>query len=179
MDIKLSPEQLKLRSAARELAEAAFAPKAAEIDRTEAREHLNALMGLWGTEIGWTVSPRLPELPPEAEPLERIESRAVAASLALAQRRIEIDREAERLGFVRETRLAPDLALGVGAERESESGLWTVGPALAGVAISLLAAGVQVLGLKAAEHFNHNDAFHVLETVAVCAFYRAARRFDA
>ena len=36
MDMKLSPEQLKLRSAARELAEAEFAAKAAEIDRTEA-----------------------------------------------------------------------------------------------------------------------------------------------
>jgi hypothetical protein len=54
-----------------------------------------------------------------------------------------------------------------------------VEPALAGVAISLLGAGVQVLGLKAAEHFNHNDAFHVLEILAVHAFYRAARRFDA
>src|SRR5437899_12588789 len=36
MDMKLSPEQAKLRSAARELAETEFAPKAAEIDRTEA-----------------------------------------------------------------------------------------------------------------------------------------------
>jgi alkylation response protein AidB-like acyl-CoA dehydrogenase len=36
MDMKLSPEQMKLRSAARELAETEFAPKAAEIDRTEA-----------------------------------------------------------------------------------------------------------------------------------------------
>src|SRR4051794_41831930 len=36
MDMKLSPEQLKLRSAARELAEAEFAARAAEIDRTEA-----------------------------------------------------------------------------------------------------------------------------------------------
>src|SRR2546430_14822550 len=36
MDMKLSPEQIKLRSAARELAETEFAPKAAEVDRTEA-----------------------------------------------------------------------------------------------------------------------------------------------
>lgn len=35
MDMKLSPEQLKLRTAARELAESEFARKAAEIDRTE------------------------------------------------------------------------------------------------------------------------------------------------
>ena len=36
MDMKLSPEQVKLRSAARELAETEFASKAAKIDRTEA-----------------------------------------------------------------------------------------------------------------------------------------------
>ena len=35
MDMKLSPEQLRLRTAARELAESTFAHKAAEIDRTE------------------------------------------------------------------------------------------------------------------------------------------------
>src|SRR5262249_32307264 len=36
MDMKLTPEQTRLRSAARELAQTEFAPKAAEIDRTEA-----------------------------------------------------------------------------------------------------------------------------------------------
>src|SRR6476620_10520784 len=36
MDMKLSPEQLGLRNAARELAESTFALKAAEVDRTEA-----------------------------------------------------------------------------------------------------------------------------------------------
>src|SRR5688572_32477676 len=39
--------------------------------------------------------------------------------------------EAERLGFVRQTRLTPDPAVGISAEREAESGLWSVGPALA------------------------------------------------
>lgn len=36
MDMKLSPEQLKLKAAARELAESQFAAKAADVDRTEA-----------------------------------------------------------------------------------------------------------------------------------------------
>ena len=45
MDMKLSPEQLKLRSAARELAETEFAPKAAEIDRTEAYPFDNVAAG--------------------------------------------------------------------------------------------------------------------------------------
>lgn len=103
----------------------------AEIDRADARERLNALMGLWGLEASWTVSARLPEPASEEESVDRIESRAVAASLTLAQRQIEIDREAQRLGFVRETRLAPDPFLGISSQRESESGLWTTGPAFA------------------------------------------------
>jgi cobalt-zinc-cadmium efflux system outer membrane protein len=103
----------------------------AELERTEARERLDVLMGLWGPEAGWKLAPRLPELPAEDVSVAGIEARAVTASLGLAQRRIEIEREAERLGFVRQTRLAPDPALGIGAERDSESGLWTVGPALA------------------------------------------------
>ena len=111
--------------------ESKLALAAAELERTEARERLNSLMGLWGTQRDWRIGPRLPDLPAEEEPLDGIESRAVEASLALAQRRIEVEREARRLGFVRETRLTPDPVLGVGAERESESGLWSVGPELA------------------------------------------------
>jgi cobalt-zinc-cadmium efflux system outer membrane protein len=111
--------------------EARLALAQAELERTEARERLNALMGLWGPQAAWEIAPRLPELPGEEEPVQGIEARAVAASLGLAQRRIEIEREAERLGLVRRTRLSPDPAVGVSAERESESGLWTTGPALA------------------------------------------------
>jgi cobalt-zinc-cadmium efflux system outer membrane protein len=111
--------------------ESKLALAGAQLERTEARERLNALLGLWGTETEWRMASRLPELPSEEESVEGIESRAVDASLVLAQRRIEIAREAERLGFTRGTRLTPDPALGIAAERESESGLWTVGPAVA------------------------------------------------
>jgi cobalt-zinc-cadmium efflux system outer membrane protein len=111
--------------------EARLAIAQAELERTEARERLDALMGLFGPEASWKVSARLPELPEAEGSVEGIESRAVTASLALGQRRIEIEREAERLGLVRETRFTPDPALGIAAERESESGLWTAGPALA------------------------------------------------
>jgi len=103
----------------------------AELERTDARERLNALMGLWGPEAGWKIAPRLADPPADELALEAIESRAVGASLALAQRAIEIEREAERLGFVRATRLTPDPAVGIAAEREAESGLWTTGPAFA------------------------------------------------
>ncbi len=111
--------------------EAKLAFVQAELERAEARELLNALLGLWGEEAGWSLGARLPELPADEEPVAGIEARAVKVSLSLAQRRTEIEREAERLGLVRATRLTPDPALGVSAERESESGIWTVGPALA------------------------------------------------
>jgi cobalt-zinc-cadmium efflux system outer membrane protein len=111
--------------------EAKLALAQAELERADAREHLTALMGLWGPETDWRISARLPELPSEEESIEGIESRAIAASLTLAQRRIEVEREAQRLGFVRDSRLMPDPALGIAAERESESGLWTIGPAFA------------------------------------------------
>ncbi len=112
--------------------EAKLALVQAELERTETREHLNALLGLWGEEAGgWSMAARLPELPADEEPVAGIEARVMKASLSLEQRRTEIEREAERLGLVRGTRLTPDPALGVSAERESESGIWTVGPALA------------------------------------------------
>jgi len=110
--------------------EAKLSLVAAELERTDARERLNALMGLWGAESQWSLVSRLPELPTDEIPVEGIEARAVGASLVLAQHRIEIEREAERLGFVRDTRLTPDPVLGIGAERES-SGTWSIGPAVA------------------------------------------------
>ena len=55
MDMKLSPEQARLRSAARELAEAAFAPKAAEIDRTEAYPYDNVAALRDAGFMGYTI----------------------------------------------------------------------------------------------------------------------------
>jgi alkylation response protein AidB-like acyl-CoA dehydrogenase len=55
MDMKLSPEQLELRTSARELAESTFAHRAAEIDRTEAYPFDNvAALGAAGF-MGYTI----------------------------------------------------------------------------------------------------------------------------
>src|SRR5438477_7008183 len=37
----------------------------AEAAALDAREELNGVMGVWGGETGWTIAPRLPELPTE------------------------------------------------------------------------------------------------------------------
>src|SRR5262249_58501206 len=58
MDMKLSPEQLRLRTAARELAESKFASKAAEIDRTEAYPFDNVAALKAAGFMGYTIPTR-------------------------------------------------------------------------------------------------------------------------
>ncbi|WP_246563648.1 3-sulfinopropanoyl-CoA desulfinase [Bradyrhizobium liaoningense] len=55
MDMKLSPEQQKLKAAARELAESQFAEKAAEVDRTEAYPYDNVRALTAAGFMGYTV----------------------------------------------------------------------------------------------------------------------------
>lgn len=50
-------------------------------------------------------------------------------------------------------------------------GWWIVG----GVFVSLLGAAVQLRGLRADRTFDHNDLFHLAQTVAVVPFFLAAR----
>ena len=50
------------------------------------------------------------------------------------------------------------------------------GAILAGVALSIVGALVQASGFTLHEHFNHNDLYHVIQTVAVILLYRGAHR---
>jgi hypothetical protein len=47
---------------------------------------------------------------------------------------------------------------------------------LAGVGVSVLAAGVQASGFALHRHFNHNDLYHVIQIVAMILLYAGARR---
>ena len=47
---------------------------------------------------------------------------------------------------------------------------------LAGVGVSVLAAGVQASGFALHRHFNHNDLYHVIQIAAMILFYAGARR---
>ena len=47
---------------------------------------------------------------------------------------------------------------------------------LAGVVLSLIAAGIQQSGVAIHRNFNHNDLYHVVQAVAVWFLYLAARR---
>lgn len=50
---------------------------------------------------------------------------------------------------------------------------------LTAVALSVIAAGVQQTRVAPAVAFNHNDLYHVLQLLALFAFYRAAQRFGS
>ena len=64
--------------------------KRSEGEAAVAREHLNKLMGLWGTRTGWRMTARLPDLPPAEVSLERLESIAIEKRLDVAAARREV-----------------------------------------------------------------------------------------
>jgi hypothetical protein len=47
---------------------------------------------------------------------------------------------------------------------------------LGGVAVSLIAAGIQAGRLALHEYFNHNDLYHVVQIAAMALYYAGARR---
>lgn len=101
----------------------------AEEDVLASREELNALLGVWGADTGWTVAPRLPDPPRETLPSRGLESLAVSQRLDLAAVRQEIEQQARAVGLARFEAIIPAGDIGADAEREPE-GEWTVGPAI-------------------------------------------------
>jgi cobalt-zinc-cadmium efflux system outer membrane protein len=123
-DLALVQEQALLEQARLDLADAELAVK-------ESRERLNATLGLWGEQTGWTISGDLEDIEHiGAQPadLGQLEADAVARSLALAELRAEAEAAAGAVGVARLSSWLPDIGAGVGAQREE--GSWHVGPAL-------------------------------------------------
>lgn len=52
------------------------------------------------------------------------------------------------------------------------------GPMLAGVGLSLLAGIVQQAQWSVSTHFNHNDLFHLIQALALVAFYQGGKRLQ-
>ncbi|HLF38979.1 MAG TPA: hypothetical protein VI545_04790 [Burkholderiales bacterium] len=55
--------------------------------------------------------------------------------------------------------------------RRDEASYW----ALAGIAVSALAAAVQYYHVALHEHFNHNDLYHVIQIAAMALFFRGGK----
>jgi cobalt-zinc-cadmium efflux system outer membrane protein len=100
----------------------------AKRDALDAREELNGLMGLWGPDTGWTVSPRLPELPATEIALNDLESQAVGRRDDLSAARQEVEQNAQALGLS-EFAAWGDASIGAHLEKDTDGAL-TVGPAV-------------------------------------------------
>jgi outer membrane protein TolC len=103
---------------------------AAEARVVSDREHLNALLGLWGKKTQWEPSGSLPALPEQSLDLSSLERRVIENSIDLAVARKSMEATARGLNIKNITSVLPELEVGVDSERE-ENGTWLVGPMLA------------------------------------------------
>lgn len=100
----------------------------AELRFLEAREQLNARMGLYGPETEWEAQDELPAPPEEEFALDRLEARAVEANVALGVVRDRMRAAGQQLAVAQTTAALPTLRAGVAVRREDQA--WTFGPAL-------------------------------------------------
>lgn len=102
---------------------------AAEQALIEAREPLQALLGLWGPHTQWTLAGELPAEPLAGVDLDHVEARCIAASLELLEQRARIEALAQHADLTSWQRWLPDGHAGVGAQRDAGGG-WGLGPAV-------------------------------------------------
>lgn len=122
-DLALSIEQSAYEGAREAAAEA-------DVALQDARERLNSLLGLYGQDVNWKAVSQLDEPKRELSNLERLESRAIEASLDLARLRSEVNAAVRRVGLTETAGWLPELNLGVHAEHDGRH--WEAGPSLVG-----------------------------------------------
>lgn len=98
-------------------------------DAAEQREYLNAQLGLWGTQTGWSVADRLPPLPESEPDLAELESLAIRQRLDLAAAAKEVEAISKAAGLQRDWRYMLTAEVGANAMRDTD-GQWIFGPAL-------------------------------------------------
>ena len=103
-----------------------------------AREHVNAVLGLWGASAGWTAPATLPEPPDVLPALEDVEARALARSVDLELARRRYGAAARAANLATAEGWLPTLRAGVGYQREDEQDEW--GPVI-GLEIPLFDQG--------------------------------------
>jgi cobalt-zinc-cadmium efflux system outer membrane protein len=103
---------------------------AAEMELRDARERLTEVLGLWGDDVNWQMAPGPSAVDPPAFDFAHVESRAIRASLDLAEERAEIERTAQAAGLLSWEGLFPSIDAGVATKREASDG-WGLGPDVA------------------------------------------------
>ncbi len=92
--------------------EAALNSARAEQARVAARERLTRLMGLWGSQIQFTLPDRLPDLPKELQDQPDIEQQAIVRRLDVQAAKLQVDVTAKSLGLSKVTRFVNALDFG-------------------------------------------------------------------
>ncbi|MDB5367124.1 MAG: transporter [Rhodospirillales bacterium] len=115
-------EQAAYESARIELARA-------EAEAAAAREKVTRLMGLAGADASWRAIPKLPDLPAERLPFDRLEGLAIERNLRLAAAKAEAQGLAQSLGYARTFAWLGNAEIGVDTEREAAGDRLT-GPSL-------------------------------------------------
>jgi cobalt-zinc-cadmium efflux system outer membrane protein len=119
-DLDLSNEQAVYTQAKLDLARA-------EYQRLADRESLTRLLGVWGSDVEYTLAPRLPEVPPAEPDLAHLERIAIEHRFDLAAAREELKSAAAALQVTKGTRVVSGLDLGMNVHRDPD-GPVTIGP---------------------------------------------------
>lgn len=86
-----------------------------ELDATTARERVQRLLGTYGTDTAWRVRDALPAAPEQAAVPEKLETRALRASLDLMEAKQRLEGLARRAGITRTEGWLPDVTADVHA----------------------------------------------------------------
>ncbi|HKO91580.1 MAG TPA: TolC family protein [Polyangiaceae bacterium] len=143
----------------------------AEADLVEGREQLNVLLGLYAGDTAWSVEPHLPHPAAHLGDLARIESRAIQASVELAEMRATLNAAARRAGLTEASGWLPELNVEVHAEHDGA--YWELGPALTGKLPLFDRQQGDVLSQQA--ELSALRERYVAQAVAIRAAIRAAR----
>ena len=121
-DLQLLQQQGEYSQARLEIAQA-------EAEIRELREKLNRLMGVWGDDTDWKLSPELPDVPKSAFSIRGLETLAVTQRYDLAGAKAELESAIRAAGLEKTFRWIGALDFGVDSERDTDSQTIT-GPTL-------------------------------------------------
>jgi len=82
-----------------------------ELALADQRERVQRLLGLYGTDTAWQIAAGFADIPAQLSLPEKLETRALAASLELKAIERRLDAAGRRTGIARTTALLPDVAV--------------------------------------------------------------------
>ena len=113
-DLQLLQQQSEYSRSRLEIAQA-------EAEIRAIREKLDRLMGLWGTDTGWKVESKVPEIPKDDFSIRGLETLAITQRYDLAAAKAELQSTLRALGLVKTFRWIGALDFGIDSERQPDS----------------------------------------------------------